>query len=120
MSTGPGEVWRQALDEGRLLLQRAQSSGTVIFPPRLMEPGTGDTDLEWIEASGMGTVYAATVIARKPPEPASNVVLVDLDEHVRLMSRIDGIAAEEVRIGMRVRAKVLTEGDGPLLVFEAV
>ncbi|PXA85705.1 hypothetical protein DMC47_36890 [Nostoc sp. 3335mG] len=120
MSAGPAEHWRHALGEGRLLLQRAKSSGTVIFPPRLMEPGVGDTDLEWIEASGMGTVYAATVISRKPPEPAYNVVLVDLDEHVRLMSRVDGIAAEAVKIGMRVRAKVLTEGDEPLLVFEAV
>jgi uncharacterized protein len=118
VSEGPGQAWRQALGEGRLMLQRARSSGTVIFPPRLMEPGVGDTDLEWFEASGMGTIYAATVISRKPPEPAANVVLVDLDEHVRLMSRIDGIAAEEVRIGMRVRARVLTEGEEPLLVFE--
>jgi len=118
MSAGPAEIWRQALDEGKFLLQRAKSSGEVIFPPRLMEPGVGDTDLEWIEASGMGTVYSATVISRKPPEPAYNVVLVDLDEHVRLMSRIDGIAAEQVAIGMRVRAKIVREGESSLLVFE--
>jgi uncharacterized protein len=119
VSEGPRLAWQRALGEGRLLLQRARSSGTVIFPPRLMEPGVGEADLEWIEASGMGTVYAATIIARKPPEPASNVVLVDLDEHVRLMSRVDGVPAEAVRIGMRVRARVLTDGDEPLLVFEA-
>ena len=51
---GPEAHWRAALAEGRFLLQRAQSSGTVYFPPRLAEPGTGETDLEWVEASGMG------------------------------------------------------------------
>lgn len=118
MSEGPDQVWRRALAEGRFLLQRAKASGTLFFPPRLIEPGVGDTDLEWVDASGLGTVYATTVISRRPPEPTSNVVLVDLDEHVRLMARVDGIPAEDVTIGMRVRAKILTEGDEPLLVFE--
>jgi uncharacterized OB-fold protein len=120
MIKGPDATWRAALAEGRLLLQRARTSGTVIFPPRLMEPGVGEGDLEWIEASGLGTVYATTVIERKPPASASNVVLVDLDEHVRVMSRVDGIAAEDVAIGMRVRARIITEADAPLLVFEAL
>lgn len=120
MTIGPDAIWRAALAEGRLLLQRARASGAVIFPPRLMEPGAGESDLEWIEASGLGTVYATTVIARKPPEPATNVVLVDLDEHVRVMSRVDGIAVEDVAIGMRVRARIITEAGAPVLVFEAL
>ena len=120
MIRGPDATWRAALAEGRLLLQRARTSGTVIFPPRLMEPGAGERDLEWIEASGLGTVYATTVIGRKPPASASNVVLVDLDEHVRVMSRVDGIAAMDVVIGMRVRARIIIEADAPVLVFEAL
>jgi uncharacterized protein len=117
-AVGPEQHWRDALAEGKLLLQRARTSGTVFFPPRLAEPGVGDEELDWIEASGMGTVHAVTVIGRKPPEPAYNVVLVDLDEHVRLMSRVDGVAAEDVRIGMRVRARITEEAGAPLLVFE--
>ena len=119
MNEGPERIWRAALADGRLLLQRARSSGTVIFPPRLMEPGVGETDLEWFEASGLGTVYAATTIYPRPPAEPATVVLIDLDEHVRLMSRIDGTAAQDVAIGLRVRAKIVTDGDDPLLVFEA-
>lgn len=115
---GPEAIWREALGQGRLLLQRARDSGTVFFPPRLAEPGTGDTDLEWIEAAGLGTIYSVTLVSRKPPEPPYNVVLVDLDEGARMMSRVDGIPAEDVHIGMRVRARIVNENDMPLLIFE--
>ncbi len=115
---GPEAHWRAALAEGRLLLQRARSSGAVIFPPRLAEPGTGDTELDWIEASGLGTIHAVTVVSRKPPELPYNVVLVELDEHVRLMSRVEGVAPDAISIGMRVRARIGEENGAPLLLFE--
>ena len=117
-ASGPEAHWRAALAEGRFLLQRAGSSGTVYFPPRLAEPGTGETDLEWIEASGMGRVYSMTIVAQKPPAPPYNVVLVDLDEGGRLMSRVDGIAPDALHIGLRVRARIVEEDGAPLLVFE--
>jgi hypothetical protein len=34
-----------------------------------------------------------------------------------MMSRVDGIAPEAVRIGMAVTARVVREGDQPLVVF---
>lgn len=117
MTGGPELHWRTSLADGKLLLQRAISSGSVFFPPRLAEPGTGDTDLEWIEASGMGTVYSLTVVSQKPPAQPYNVVLIDLDEGARLMSRIDDAAPDTLRIGMRVQASIIEEDGGPLLVF---
>ena len=117
---GPEAKWRAALAEDRFLLQRAQSTGTRYFPPRVMEPGTGETDLEWVEAMGTGTIYSVTVVSQKPPAPPYNVVLVDLDEGPRLMSRVDGIEADAVHIGMRVQARVAQEDGGPILVFEPV
>ncbi|WP_136162163.1 Zn-ribbon domain-containing OB-fold protein [Sphingomonas flavalba] len=112
--------WRAALAEGRFLLQRAVNSGTVVFPPRVAEPGTGDPDLEWFEASGMGTVYSVTIVAQRHPEAPYNVALIDLDEGARMMSRVDGVASDAVRIGMRVRARIIAEGDAPLIVFDPV
>jgi len=35
-----------------------------------------------------------------------------------MMSRVDGVDAEQVRIGMPVTAQVVTENDGPLVVFK--
>jgi len=116
MSGSPETVWREALAEGRLMLQQARGSGAIIFPPRLMEPGSGDEDLEWIEASGLATVYSVTIIHPKPPAAPYNVVLVDLDEGARLMSRVVGDRA--VTIGLRIRALIDCNGDEPLLLFE--
>ena len=73
----------------------------MLLFPRVAEPGTGCTDLEWVEASGKGTVYSTTVIRQKPPTPNYNLALIDLAEGARMMSRVEGIPPEEVRIGMR-------------------
>ncbi len=114
----PEEQYAAFLAEGRFMLPRSRASGRCFWFPRVAEPGTGCTDLEWIEASGEGTVYSTTVIRQKPPTPNYNLALVDLAEGPRMMSRVDGIAPEDVRIGMRVRARVVEEGGRPLLVFE--
>lgn len=113
---GPEAQWRQALREGRFLIQRARASGACFFPPRGSEPGTGDTDWEWIEASGEGTVYSVTVVHPRPPQAPYNVVLVDLAEGPRMMSRVEGDAP--VGIGMKVRARVDPSGDEPIILFD--
>ncbi len=117
---GPTQQWREALAQGRFLLQRVRASGAVIFPPRIAEPGVGDDDWEWLEAGGLGVVYSATLVHRKPPETPYNVVLVDLDEGPRMMSRVDGVEAGAVRIGMRVQARIIEENGAPLIVFAAL
>ena len=116
--TGPEALWRAALANGRFLLQKGESGGSYVFPPRTMAPGTGADDLHWVEASGMGQVYSVTVISPKPPLHPYNVVLVDLDEGPRMMSRVTGIAASDVKIGMRVQARVANEDGAPILLFE--
>jgi hypothetical protein len=115
----PEEEWRAYLAEGRFMIQRSRSTGGHVFYPRIAEPGTGADDLEWVEASGRGTVHAVTVVRKKDPADSYNVVLVDLAEGPRLMSRVDGIGNDAVAIGMAVKAKIVSEGDKPLLVFTA-
>ena len=102
------------------MLQRCRRSGRFIYYPRVAEPRSGDIDLEWVEASGRGTVYSTTVVRQKPPTADYNVALVDLVEGPRMMSRIDGIAPEAVRIGMPVRAVIKRENDQPVVVFEPI
>jgi len=114
----PDEEHRRHLAEGRFMLQRSRSSGAFVHPPRVAEPGSGATDLEWIQASGYGTVYSTTIVRQKPPATDYNVALVDLAEGPRMMSRVVGIAPAEVRIGMPVHACIVIEDDAPLVVFE--
>jgi hypothetical protein len=64
-------------------------------------------------SAGLGTVYATTVTHPREGAPY-NVALIDCDEGFRLMSRVDGVAPEAVRIGMRVRFRVHRPGDGEL------
>ena len=114
----PEQDFLAYLAQGRFMLQRSRESGRYIFYPRVAEPGTGCTDLEWVEASGAGTVYSTTVIRQKPPAPNYNLALIDLAEGPRMMSRVEGVPPEAVRIGMRVTAKVIHENEIPLLVFQ--
>jgi uncharacterized protein len=119
--TKPTEDFLRFLGEGRFMIQRSRSSGRHVFYPRVVEPGTGAADLEWVEASGKGTVYATTVQRNKPPAPDLNLVLVDLAEGPRMMSRVEGIDPAAVRIGMAVRARIVAaEGAAPFVVFDPV
>ncbi|MNC72996.1 hypothetical protein D3C75_1241260 [compost metagenome] len=64
-------------------------------------------------------VYSTTVVRQRPPSPSYNVALIDLAEGVRMMSRVEGVAPEEVRIGMAVRAKISCDDPAAaVLVFE--
>jgi uncharacterized OB-fold protein len=113
----PEKQYSDYLAQGLFMLLRAKASGKFIFYPRVAEPLTGDTDLEWVQASGRGTVYSTTVVRQRPPATDYNVVLVDLEEGPRMMSRVDGVAASEVRIGMAVQVRIIEEADSPLVVF---
>jgi uncharacterized OB-fold protein len=114
----PLERFRDHLRRGELAYQFDPSAHRPVFYPRVLGPGTGASDLEWRVCEGGGTVYAVTVISPRGETPY-NVVLVDMDEGFRLMSRVDGVEAAAVRIGMRVRmrAHVDSEGAAPYPVF---
>lgn len=118
MSEAPDAIFRAHLEAGRIMLQRSRATGKFIFYPRVAEPETGCTDFDWVEVSGLGTVYSTTVVRQRPPTPDHNVVLVDLTEGVRMMSRVEGIAPEAVTIGMAVRARIAATDDGPIIVFD--
>ena len=113
----PEQEYFEHVAAGRFMIQKSRSTGGHVFYPRIAEPGTGAADLEWVAASGRGTVYSTTTIRQKPPVPDYNVALIDLEEGPRMMSRVDGIAPEAVRIGMAVTARVVREGDESLVVF---
>lgn len=109
--------FQEHLEQGRFMIQRSRKSGRAFYYPRIAEPGTGDEDLEWFAPSGRGTVYSTTVVRVKPPALPYNVALVDLEEGPRVTTRVAGIPAAEVRIGMKVRASIEQVEGKALLVF---
>jgi uncharacterized OB-fold protein len=113
----PEQAYLAFLAEGRFMLQRARGSGTHVFHPRVAVPGTGETDLDWVEASGKGVVYSTTVVRNKPPVADHNVALIDLAEGVRMMARVVGIDPAAVSIGMKVKAQVGEIDGTPAVLF---
>ena len=118
MNPGPEAVFHAYLAEGRFMIQRSASTGACVFYPRPFRPGTGETDLEWVEASGEGAVYSTTVNRRSPEKGGSfNVALIDMAEGPRMLSRVVDIAPEEVTIGMKVRARIEELNGAPAVVW---
>lgn len=117
--SGVQALHQAALDEGRLLIQRCAGCGQHVYFPRESCPHCGSAELGWVAPTGQGTVYAVTTVRRKPDAGGDyNVSLVDLDEGVRLMSRVDNIKPLDLKIGQRVQARVqLTDGRG-LVLFD--
>ena len=118
VSQGVEAQYRQALDDGRFLIQRCAGCDRAVFYPRMICPHCGADKLAWATPDGRGTVYSTTVVRRKPEAGGDyNVALIDLHEGVRLMSRVDGVAPDAVRIGMAVRAQVTQQNGHGLVVF---
>lgn len=111
---GPEQVFKAHLAQGRFMIQRSRSTGTHVFYPRLSVPGTGETDLEWVPASGRGAVYSITVNRKK--EGSHNVALIDLEEGVRMMSTVIGV--ETLPIGTAVIARIAELNGMPAVVFD--
>jgi len=122
-STEPGVLARHQaeLDRGRWLIQRCGACHRAVYFPRELCPHCGHLGLAWEAPSGLGTVHAVTTVKRKPADGGDlDVCLVELDEGVRLMSRVENRPPAEVRIGLRVRARVRVDEGRGLVVFDAV
>jgi uncharacterized OB-fold protein len=117
-SQSPLAIYEAYLDKGELAYQWSLEANRAVFYPRVLCPYTGSDRLEWRVATGLGTVYAATVVHPREGAPY-NVALIDCDEGFRLMSRVEEIAPEAVRIGLRVKFRVHRPGgdEPPYPVF---
>ena len=118
---GPEEQFRTYLADGKFMIQRSVSTGAYVFYPRAFVPGSGETDLEWVEASGEGVVYSSTANRRSPEKGGTfNVALIDMAEGPRMMSRVVGVDPTSVQIGQKVRAKIEDLNGAPAVVWEIV
>ncbi len=118
------EFWAATL-EGRLSIQRCRSCGRFVHYPRVACPWCMSRDLGFEDVSGRGTVYSYTTVHRAPAAFADLVpyvvALVDLDEGVRLLTRLVGVAPDAVTIGMTVQVTFQPLSDQAALpLFEPV
>jgi uncharacterized OB-fold protein len=116
---GPAAIYREHLAAGRFEMQVCSVCAKQIFPPRVACPYCTSNAFRWQPASGFGSVYSTTVVHDRPEQGGNrNIALIDLAEGARMMSRVEGIAPEQVRIGMKVKVRIAATDVGPLVVFD--
>lgn len=102
-----------------LMAQYSPSADRWQFYPRPFLMPTGEHDLEWRALAGTGNIYALTTVRRAlmgAMQVPYVVVLVDLDEGVRMLSRC---LSPDCSVGDRVRVAWEPRGeDPPYPVFE--
>lgn len=106
--------WENCRD-GRLTGQQCSSCARLRHPPRPMCPHCGSLEHELVELAGTGTVYSCVALHHpKSPQFDYPVVaaLVDLDEGVRMVTNLEGLAHADVTVGMRVEVRFAATLDG--------
>ena len=99
------------LEAGQLLIQKCTTCGALRNPPGPMCPVCRSVDWTTVAAKGSGTIFSYTVHYHPPlpgfemPHP---VALVALDEGVRFVGGLRGVAIDEIRIGMPVHIEFAT------------
>ena len=105
--------------EGVLRIQRCRACGRHVFYPRAVCPHCTTGELGWVEASGHGVVHSFTVVHRAPAEYREEVpyvvALVELDEGVRMLTRLVDVEPAAVGVGLPVEISV--RGDPKLPYF---
>lgn len=112
----------EGLRAGKLLLQRCGDCGLVRHYPRPVCASCFSMAVNWVEASGRGTVHSWTEThhAFLPSFGADLpylLVTADLDEGVRLLARLRG-SAEGLRAGAAVQCGFEPIGDWVVPVLE--
>lgn len=109
-----------ALNEGRLAVQRCKHCETLAHPPRALCPGCQRKDFDWPAMSGKGTVYSY-VVTHQAIHPAFAgrtplaTVEVALAEGPRLTSNLLDVPPEKIAIGMPVVACLERVAEGVVL-----
>ena len=102
-------LFYRGLNEGRIMGQRCPTCQKVYVPPRSACPADGTPTAEEVELSQTGTITTFCIVnvpflGQKitPPYVSAYVLLDGAD--IALLHLILGVPAEEVRMGMRVKA----------------
>jgi uncharacterized OB-fold protein len=92
---------------GKFLLRHCDACGRDHYYPRPFCPACWSDAVSWREASGHGTVYTYSIVHVNDLPPFNERVpyvaaVVELDEGPRVMTNIEGIPVDDVRVGMSV------------------
>ena len=105
LPSGDSAGFWEGIQRHELVFQRCRDCGHWVHPPRPTCPKCRSLEKDWVPSAGKGTVYAS-VTYRNAPHPGFeapySVILVELEEGVRLVSNMIDTHPEDTHIGMPV------------------
>ena len=112
----------EACREGVLQFQVCTRCSALRHPPRGVCAGCGSADFRWKPVSGKGTVYSFVIYRRAFHASLQDdlpyaVALIDLNEGLRIVSRLVDSPMEEIFIGMPVEVRFVQVGGESVLPF---
>ena len=117
-----GDFYRECARQGRLVFQRCEACGTPRHPPRVLCARCGSDQVAWAPSAGQGAIFSWTVIHQAPhPAFASQVpyavVVVELEEDVRIVASLRELAPEHLELGLPVEVVIEEVSEGVPLPY---
>lgn len=112
-------------DQVHLLGSNCDSCGALAFPPRRVCASCGSANLRRVRLGGTGRLYTYAIVRQAPKEFATPYVIgyVDLDEGVRVFTRVITASEQDLRLGMRMSlraAPLPSAGGGHMIAYAFV
>jgi len=106
----------QNLKQGQLTTTKCKKCGQLLWPPRIVCPSCLSNELEWVDLGVEGELYAFTEVKIGAPlgfvqDAPFCVGLVKIGG-LLISSRIDNTKYDELKIGDKLRLKVVELEDG--------
>lgn len=99
-----------AAEQGQLLLRSCKRCERAHWYPRVVCPLCASDDLTWIAASGLGSLYAFSIVERA--DPPYVLAYVELDEGPILLSNLIDHEAHTLQVGLRLSVVFRRTADG--------
>jgi uncharacterized OB-fold protein len=117
-----GDFYRECARQGGLVFQRCEACGTPRHPPRALCARCGSDQVAWVRSAGQGTIFSWTVTHQAPhPAFASQVpyavVVVELEEGVRIVASLRELAPEHLELGLPVEVVLEQVSEGVPLPY---
>lgn len=121
--THTAPFWEGAA-RGQLMLPRCQDCNRVHWYPRHLCPFCHSANLEWIEASGEGTVHTFAVQhmvfgpwAKDAPYVTAYIDLKEGDRMLTVLRGVDPNKPEDIRVGAPVKVEFEPADDDTCIPF---